>query len=107
MGLFRRFFAVKSRPRTSGSIPAAPTPSPDGAPTDEWTYPPRYVKSSNIGMVAYSANRQIMRVWFRNGGVYEYDGVPFEEFAKFLGAKSKGSFLYWNIRGWYSYRKVG
>lgn len=107
MGLLRNLFSGRSGTYKRGSIPATPIPSSDGAPTDEWTYPPRYVESSNIGMVAYSATRQIMKVWFRSGGVYEYDGIQVDMFSRFLAAKSKGSFLYWNIRGWYPYRKIG
>lgn len=107
MSLLRRIFGGRTRETEPRPILGAPLPSPDGAPTDEWTYPPRYVQSSNIGMVAYSATRQIMKVWFRSGGVYEYDGIPVDMFSRFLAAKSKGSFLYWNIRGWYPYRKIG
>jgi len=51
------------------------------------------VTSSNISAVGYSHGRQILKVAFLSGAVYEYYGVPEYLFDGVMCASSKGRFL--------------
>lgn len=47
-----------------------------------------------------------LRVQFKNGATYEYDGIPLEKYAAFTGAASPGSFFNKRIKDAYPGRKV-
>ena len=49
--------------------------------------------------------RQIT-IAFHSGGVYEYYGVPYAEYAGLLNASSHGKYFHAHIKGRYSYRKI-
>ena len=66
-----------------------------------------FVSSSNVEAVGYDEDSQILRVWFLNGSVYDYKGVSQLEFEGLRDAPSVGSYLHRNIKGQYSYEKVG
>jgi len=65
------------------------------------------VKSSNIAAIDYDWERQILRVSFRSGGIYEYDDVGDQVYQAFLGAPSKGRFFHDFIRDQYGTRRIG
>lgn len=65
------------------------------------------VTSSNIEAIGYSSDYQILRVWFLNGSVYDYLNVPEVEYESLKTAPSFGIYLNKNIKGTYSYSKVG
>lgn len=79
------------------------------ARADVW----RYVSSSNVEAIAHyqvgGGNPNLgspLRVRFKNGSEYEYAGVSRDTYELFLGAPSKGRFVWTDLRGQYSYRRV-
>lgn len=61
------------------------------------------VRSSNVAAVAYSAEFGRLFIWFGVGKAKRtlgcYDKVPPDLYARLLNAKSKGTFVYDEIRG--------
>lgn len=66
-----------------------------------------FVTSSNIEAVGHDEDSLTLRIWFLNGSVYDYYGVNRLEFEALRDAPSVGSYLNRNIKGQYSYEKVG
>lgn len=64
------------------------------------------VGSSNIARVDYDRDKQVLRVGFRSGGVYEYDAVGEQLYQAFLASPSKGRFFYDFVRDQYATRRV-
>lgn len=64
------------------------------------------VDSSNIDKVEYDADSLILRVTFKKGSVYEYEGVLPEIVEQMVSADSVGSFFHSNIRMNYPYTKI-
>ena len=65
------------------------------------------VESSNIAMVGYDEDQQILEITFRDGRVYHYLEVPPERALSLLRAESKGRFLNHEIKPQFGYRAVG
>ncbi len=65
------------------------------------------VTSSNIESIAHDTDSKTLQVKFKNGGVYEYDGVDEAKFNALKGAPSIGSHLHQHIKGVHEHRKVG
>jgi hypothetical protein len=65
------------------------------------------VSSSNLASVGYDEVGQVLEVEFRNGGVYQYVGVPASTYDQFMAADSLGRFLARNIKPRYPFRRVG
>jgi hypothetical protein len=52
------------------------------------------VDSSSIASIGYAPEEQVLELEFRESReVYQYFGVPAEEYAAFLAADSKGTYL--------------
>ncbi|GAB7015456.1 KTSC domain-containing protein [Methanogenium cariaci] len=64
------------------------------------------VSSSNVAEVGYDKQSSQLYVRFNNGGLYVYDGVPFNEFEYLKNASSVGTYLAQNIKNRYPYRKI-
>jgi hypothetical protein len=64
------------------------------------------VQSSNIAMVGYDEEQQILEITFRDGRVYHYLEVPPERALSLLRAESKGRFLNSDIKPNFGYRAV-
>jgi hypothetical protein len=62
------------------------------------------VRSSNIAEVGYEDGT--LQVKFKNGGVFEYQGVPAKEVANLHAAESMGKFLHSQIKPNYECHKV-
>lgn len=62
------------------------------------------VSSSFIAAIGWSQNT--LQVELRNGRIYEYYNVPYEVYASFLSAPSKGRYFNSYIKGRYRYRRV-
>jgi hypothetical protein len=60
------------------------------------------VQSGNHELAGYDAPSQTMVVQFKNGGVYEYRGVPQEIYDQYSQSESQGSFFSRNIKGRYT-----
>jgi hypothetical protein len=56
------------------------------------------VSSSNIVSIGYDQSTQTLEVEFMKGAVYQYSGVPSEEFEAFMGADSKGTHFHAHIK---------
>ncbi len=64
------------------------------------------VTSSDIDAVAYDSIGKRLRIRFRSGAIYEYDGVPPVVYDEFLTARSKGGYFSEYVRPEYPYRRV-
>lgn len=53
--------------------------------------------STCLNWVDYSAEQKLLKVEFRNGGIYEYHGVPAWKIEGLLTAKSPGNYFMVNI----------
>lgn len=62
--------------------------------------------SSVIARMEYSPEKQLLRIIFLSGNVYEYFHVPQEEYDAMRAARSKGTYLNQYIKGKYEYRKL-
>jgi hypothetical protein len=52
------------------------------------------VESSSIASIGYASQKRLLELEFRQSGeVYQYFDVPAEEYAAFLAADSKGTYL--------------
>ena len=62
------------------------------------------VQSSNLAGVDYWWGT--LTIAFHSGGVYEYYGVPYSEYAGLLNASSLGKYFHACIKNRYSYRRI-
>jgi len=69
----------------------------------EWISTP---DSSNLSCFGYETNTSVLRVEFKNGGIYEYYDVPVHVFEAMKNATSKGQFLAYQIKGIFRYARV-
>jgi hypothetical protein len=51
------------------------------------------VSSTNLAFVEYDPKFKKLKIWFKNGGIYAYGGVPENIFTDFMDASSKGTFF--------------
>lgn len=64
------------------------------------------ISSSHLRSVGYEPNTRKMHIEFKNGAVYEYQGVP-EQFHKTLTeADSTGSFFHENVKPHFDGRRI-
>lgn len=73
--------------------PSAKMPNSGGTFGDAFTeWIP--MSSSNVGMVRYDGESNVLEVAFRNGSVYQYLGVPLHVFENFIGSGSPGRYVH-------------
>ncbi len=60
------------------------------------------VQSSSIGFIGYDTMSMTLRIVFRDGGTYDYHGVPEVVFQQFVSAPSKGKYYIKSIKGRFS-----
>lgn len=77
----------------------------DGKPTKP-TFNFRGIRSSTLNKVAYDANFQKLRVQFKSGSMYEYDGVEESTYNSLMSASSHGKYFCANIRNSYHYSRI-
>ena len=63
------------------------------------------IRSSSLAQVAYDCHQSILRVQFRDGTAYDYEGVPLQSYLDLLQADSKGAYFNRHIRNLYSQAK--
>lgn len=63
-------------------------------------------KSSNIRKARYRPMEEVLTVEFKNGGIYEYRGVPSHVVYDFALNDSVGSYFYHHIRSNYQFEQV-
>ncbi|MBO9660865.1 MAG: KTSC domain-containing protein [Chitinophagaceae bacterium] len=61
--------------------------------------------SSVIASIQYNEPKEILRIVFVSGSVYDYLKVPLELYKSMIAAKSKGTFLNTRIKEHYSFTK--
>jgi hypothetical protein len=65
------------------------------------------VVSSNLAEVGYDAAANILEVAFRQGGIYQYFGVPNYIFEQLMAASSKGHYFDEHVKkGGFAFRRV-
>ncbi|CAN4268299.1 KTSC domain containing protein [Methylophilaceae bacterium] len=62
--------------------------------------------SSNIARFAYDEANNVLKVEFKNGGIYDYFDVPQPVFDGMRNAPSKGQYLAQQIKGYYRYARA-
>jgi hypothetical protein len=64
------------------------------------------VESITLSVVAYDEAREVLRLQFRSGAIYEYSDVPAGVHAALLNAPSRGGYFNQSIRGRFRYRAI-
>ncbi|MDO9228625.1 MAG: KTSC domain-containing protein [Syntrophales bacterium] len=64
------------------------------------------VSSTNINSIGYAAETQTLEIEFIKGSVYQYAGVPVDEYEAMMSADSKGKYFHTNIKDRYSFTKL-
>lgn len=64
------------------------------------------VASTTLATVVYDEAREMLRLAFRSGAIYEYFGVPASVHDALLCAPSKGSYFNLAVRGRFPYHRV-
>ena len=64
------------------------------------------IQSSNLTNASYDTESSTLTVTFKTGGIYEYEKVPWDVFAKLRVSESQGKFFNNNIAKVYSYKKL-
>ena len=66
----------------------------------------RTVNSSNLSRVGHDANENILIVEFKNGIMYQYNGVTEDVYSNLMNAPSVGKFFNMHIKNRYTYNKI-
>ena len=64
------------------------------------------VHSSNIHSVGYDPESRLLEIEFVTGGIYQYAGVPEEEWRGLMQASSHGSYFQHNIKDRYAFKRI-
>ena len=64
------------------------------------------VKSRDLAIVGYDPETKTLEVAFRNGGVYQYTGVPAQIHQNLMSASSHGTYFNQNIKDRYPSTKL-
>ena len=62
--------------------------------------------STAIRRFKYFIEQKRLRIWFVEGGVYDYYNVPESVVLTLADAQSKGRYFYYNIRTSYEFRRI-
>lgn len=64
------------------------------------------VRSTDIAIIGYDAENQLLEVAFKSGNVYHFREVPVSIHREFLAAPSAGTYFRDHIRDRYSSQKI-
>ena len=64
------------------------------------------LESTAIRRFKYFINKKTLRIWWVEGGVYDYYNVPESVVIELSQAQSKGRYVYYNIRTSYEYKRI-
>ena len=64
------------------------------------------VESSNLDALSYNEEEERLYIRFKNGSVYQYDGVPKYEDVMLRSAPSLGRYFNEHIKGVYPHEKI-
>ena len=62
--------------------------------------------SSVVAAMDYNEQTQILRITYTSGAVYDYRNVPPDVYKEMKVAGSKGTFLNYEIKGKYRYKRI-
>jgi hypothetical protein len=62
--------------------------------------------SSVVAAMDYNEHEHTLRITYTSGAVYDYRNVPPDVFEEMKVADSKGTFLNYEIKGKYLYKRV-
>ncbi|MEO6632192.1 MAG: KTSC domain-containing protein [Mucilaginibacter sp.] len=62
--------------------------------------------SSVVAAMKYNESEATLRITYTSGKVYDYKNVPPEVFEEMNEADSKGTFLNYQVKGRYKFKKV-
>jgi hypothetical protein len=62
--------------------------------------------SSVVANMEYDEKREVLRITYTSGKVYDYLAVPQQAYDDMKAADSKGQYLNYSIKGKYKYKKV-
>ena len=62
--------------------------------------------STALRRFRYTISTKTLRIWFVEGGVYDYYKVPESVIITLSEAQSKGRYFYYNIRTSYEYKRI-
>jgi len=63
------------------------------------------VISSDIHAIGYNEDLKTLRIKFRSGRIYEYFGVPMEDYKNLMNAQSKGKYFHRFIKH-FKFKKI-
>lgn len=64
------------------------------------------VSSANLASAGHDAKGETLEIEFKNGSVYQFDGVPEETFKGLMSANSPGGFFHQNIRDKFPFTRL-
>ena len=59
------------------------------------------LSSSNLQSVGYDSETGILEIEFKTGSIYQYSGVPTDEYLSMMNAPSQGRYFNANIKNRY------
>ena len=62
--------------------------------------------SSVVNSFKYDATKQILKITYNSGAIYDYLNVPLSVYQAFQRVKSKGTYLNKKIKGKFNYEKI-
>jgi hypothetical protein len=65
------------------------------------------LQSTSIAEAGYDEGTHTLRLRYIDGDLYDYRHVPKRVFDQLLAAPSKGQFVNWQIKPYYSYQYIG
>ena len=64
------------------------------------------ISSSDIRLVGYDNQSQILEIEFYSGGIYQYFDVPASVYLALMNATSKGTYFHKHIKEIYKYKRI-
>jgi hypothetical protein len=65
------------------------------------------VDSSSLRSIGYDRETETLEVEFHSGGIYRYNGVPFDTWWAFRQSESKGKFFQERVRDHFTTARTG
>lgn len=66
----------------------------------------KFWESSTVKLTEYDFENQTLTVEFKNGNVYEYYKITYEDWRRLLDAESIGKHLNAHIKGKFDYKQI-
>lgn len=96
---------IEKRARKKRAEPE-PEPSEAEVAPEAEGFKMRAVTSSNVAAIGYDKASLTLQVRFLNGSLYHYHEVPVKLWNRFRRARSKGKFIWKNLRDVFPYTRI-